>query len=58
MNITDIYKKIEKLRCFVKSESDKQFSNHNCETRLWEKGYRSAMIAVKNFIDHLFHKDV
>ena len=57
MNSNNIYKKIGQLLSFVNEELDKPLSRHNYEIRMWEKGYRRAMLGVKRFIENMFYKD-
>ena len=54
----NIYKKIKKIMDYLEQESDKPSLPHNYETRIWEAGYKKAMLSVKNFISNIFKQDL
>lgn len=58
MNISSIYKKLEKIMDYLEQESNKPSLPHNYETRIWEAGYKKAIQSVKNFISNIFKENL
>ena len=57
MSEKNLYEKLKKILNYIEDEANKEISNHSYETRIWSKGYRKAMITIKNFISNLLSKD-
>lgn len=57
MSDNKLYKKLKEILDFVEDEVNKPLDNYNYETRLWSKGYRKALITVKNFIWDIVNRD-
>jgi len=52
-----LVEKLKKILSYVEDESNKPIENYNYETRIWSKGYRKAMITLKNYIWDILNKD-
>ena len=37
-----VYEKLKLILRYIEDEASKPLENHNCETRLWSKGYRKS----------------
>jgi hypothetical protein len=52
-----LYLKLIQILNFVDNEANKPLDNYNFETTLWSKGYKKAMITVRNFIWQTLNSD-
>jgi hypothetical protein len=50
MNSKKYFVVIKRLLAFVEDEVRKPINNNNLETLLWYKGYKKAMLIVRNLI--------
>lgn len=57
MTLRKLFEKLLQVLQFIETEVDKPLNNDNYETRLYSKGYREAMIAVRDFIWNTFNSD-
>jgi hypothetical protein len=51
------YKAMTQILKLVESESNKPLDNYNYETRIWSKGYRKAMLIIRDFIWDIINRD-
>lgn len=51
----DFYEKLKLLLDFVEQESKKPSENESYAALVWNKGYRNAMIKVRDYIWKLFN---
>ncbi|WP_198006270.1 hypothetical protein [Alkaliphilus oremlandii] len=57
MSENKLYDTIKTLLNFIEDESRKELNNSSYEARIWSKGYKKAMVTIRNFIWNLLNKD-
>lgn len=57
MTLRKLFEKLLQILQFIENEADKPLNNDNYETRIYNKGYREAMITVRDFIWNTFNSD-
>lgn len=57
MTLKKLFEKLIQILQFIENEANKPLNNDDYETRLFSKGYRRAMITVRDFIWNVFNND-
>lgn len=57
MTLRNLFEKLLQILQFIENESNKPLNNDDYETKLYNKGYKEAMIAVRDFIWNIFNSD-
>ncbi|WP_186430446.1 hypothetical protein [Clostridium sp. BSD9I1] len=57
MTLRNLFEKLLQILQFIETEADKPLNNDNYETKIYNKGYKEAMIAVRDFIWNIFNSD-
>ncbi|MBE6066082.1 MAG: hypothetical protein E7211_00055 [Clostridium lundense] len=57
MTLRNLFEKLLQILQFIENESAKPLNNDDYETKLYNKGYKEAMIAVRDFIWNIFNSD-
>ncbi|MBM7868566.1 hypothetical protein JOC70_000035 [Clostridium pascui] len=57
MTLKRLFEKFLQILQFIETEADKPLNNDYYETKIYNKGYRDGMIAVRDFIWNTFNSD-